>query len=72
MSGSGTMILQTSEHRDEIKKSGSGMAVRIICIELKNYRSAWKPSKIVLSSGPVCMWIWVNLLLHVFDMVLTK
>jgi uncharacterized membrane protein YiaA len=26
---------QTSEHRDEIKKSGSGMAVRIVCIELK-------------------------------------
>jgi hypothetical protein len=45
MSGSGTMILQTSEHRDEIKNTGSRMAVRIVCIELKNYRSAWMPSK---------------------------
>jgi hypothetical protein len=63
---------QTSEHRDEIKKSGFGMAVRIVCIELRNYRSAVKPSKIVLLNGPVCMWFLASLLLHVFDMVLNK
>jgi hypothetical protein len=63
---------QTSEHRDEIKKSGFGMAVKVVCIELKIYRSAVKPSKIVLFIGHVCMWFWASLLLHVFDMVLNK
>jgi hypothetical protein len=46
------------------------MSVWTVCIELKNSSNSGKPSKIVVFIGPVYMWFWVSLLLHVFEMVL--